>query len=93
MDDLVELIVEEYTFNRMQDLNDKIEFENYESFKAFNIECLNEMTPEKIAWLRTLTRMIKNNSLRMVDEECCGEWDAYAFYFNNKKILCLVHPR
>jgi hypothetical protein len=51
------------------------------------------MTPEKIAWLRTLTRMIKNNSLRMVDEECCGEWDAYAFYFNNKKILCLVHPR
>jgi tyrosine-protein phosphatase YwqE len=85
--------------NNLKKLNDLIlnlkattQVTSSDQVKQF-IECLNEMTPEKIAWLRTLTRMINNNDLRMVDEECCGEWDAYAFYFNNKKTLCLVHPR
>lgn len=93
MDDLINMIVHEYTFERMQDNNDDIKFENYETFKEFNIKCLNEMNTDQILWLRTMCEMIKNKKINMVDEEYCGEWYAYAFYFNNKKTLCLVHPR
>ena len=93
MDDIIDMIVHEGAFDRMQDLNDKLKFENYETFKKFNIECLNEMNTDQILWLRTMCEMIKNNKIKMVDEECCGEWEAYAFYFNNKKKLCIVHPR
>jgi hypothetical protein len=93
MDDLINMIVDEETFERMLYHNDDIKFENYETFLEHNIKCLDEMTTDQIIWMRTLREMIKNKKIKLVDEESCVEFTAYGFYFNYKKNLCIINPR
>ena len=93
MDDLISMIVDDGTFERMQYQNDKIKFKDYNTFKEHNIKCLDEMTTEQIIWMRTLCDMIKQNKIKLVDEESCVEFTAYGFYFDYKKNLCIINPR
>ena len=93
MDYLINMIVDEGTFERMQYHNDDVKFEDYETFKEHNIKCLDEMNTDQIIWMRTLCEMIKNNKIKLVDEESCVEFTAYGFYFDYKKNLCIINPR
>ena len=93
MEDLINMIVDKGTFERMQYQNKDLKFENYDTFKEHNIKCLDEMNTEQILWMRTMCEMIKKNKIKLVDEESCVEFTAYGFYFNNKKKLCIINPR
>jgi len=86
-------------FERKQDLRYESayhgsNFENeWDAFLDWNTTCINELSAEDRACLSTLCKMIRHNNVKLVDMESCSEFQAFAFYYNEKKQLCLVNPR
>lgn len=93
MSPLYDYIISEYTFERIIDYNDDYKNTTYEEFLNFNKECINLLSHNEKEWLTTLCNKINNNQICLVDEESCVEWEAYCFYYNKNKQLCLIHPR
>jgi len=65
----------------------------WEAFVAWNTQCIAALSDEERVFLKGLCSMLEKSTLRMVDMESCSEWRASGFYFNAKKVLCIVHPR
>jgi hypothetical protein len=86
-------IVDQYTFERMQQMNDDINFSNYKEFLEFNIKCIDELTDDDKNWLLALCKKLKSSMIHLVDTEHCVEFDADTFYFNHNKKLCITNPR
>ena len=91
--DVYPFIVDQYTFERMRDMNDDLNFSDYQEFLEFNVQCINELTDDDKKWLLTLCKKLKSNMIHLVDTEHCAEFDADTFYFNNNKKLCIANPR
>ena len=86
-------IVDHYTYERMQHMNDNVNFSTYQEFLEYNIKCIDELSPDDQMWLLTLCKKLKSSMIHLVDTEHCGEFTADTFYFNNNKKLCIVNPR
>ena len=88
-------LVNKYDFKRMRDLEPEnvAGLDTWEAFVTWNTQCVAGLTEEERVFLKGLCSMLEKSALRMVDMESCGEWRASAFYFNAKKVLCIVHPR
>ena len=68
-------------------------WENYEEFLEWNVKCLTELTPDDAIWLTGLCKRIRNHKLKLMDEESCSQFDAYAFFFDTDKNIVIVNPR
>jgi hypothetical protein len=86
-------IVDQYTFERMQDMNNDINFSTYQEFLEYNIKCIDELSSEDQMWLLTLCKRLKSRMIHLVDTEHCAEFYADSFYFNQNKKLCIANPR
>ena len=96
IDDIMTYCVDENGYGRMFDFKCKginTEVENYEEFRAWNIQCLEEMSDEDQTWVWGLCKRIGCSNLGMMDMEDCGIWTADQFFFDKNKKLCIVHPR
>jgi hypothetical protein len=91
--DVYPFIVDQYSFERMQQMNDDINFSNYKKFLEHNIKCIDELSDEDKNWLLLLCKKLKGSMIGLVDTEHCVEFTADSFYFNNNKKLCIANPR
>jgi len=92
-DPIIKYLVAECEFERMVDFNEKLGFENYHDFLVWNMQCIIELSADDRTMITGLCTRLNNNTFKMVDMEDCHEWTASAYYFNNNKQLCIVHPR
>jgi len=92
---LVRSIVDNYTFERIKDLSDDLFYTDmtYDHFIAWNKKCIGEMDTDDLKCVIYFCKLIKNNSIHIVDEETCCEMQACSIYFNKNKKLCIVNPR
>jgi len=86
-------IIDTYSFERMIHSGTKVNFPNYSEFVKWNIKCINELSPEKQAWLFNLCQQINNKEINMMDEESCAIFTASKIFFNEEKTLCIMNPR
>ena len=93
--ELTKFIIDKYTFKRLIDLNKihKYPFDTYSNFYDHNMRCISDLTDANKEWLLTLCNKMKNRMISLVDEESCVEFEAYEFYFNPEKKLCITNPR
>jgi hypothetical protein len=82
-------------FERMVDTGYRTWFKDmsYAEFLEWNNKCICELTNEEDAWLVGLCRRLKNKHIQLQDMECCSRFEAYGFYFNEKKHIVIVNPR
>ena len=91
--DVFPFIIDEYSFDRMRDMNEDLDFSNYKKFLEHNIQCINELPDDDKMWLHTLCKKLKSKMINLVDNEHCVEFGADSFYFNKNKKLCISNPR
>jgi len=77
----------------MIDSGTYVNFTDYNEFLKWNIKCINELSPEKQAWLYNLCQQINNKEINMMDEESCAIFTASKIFFSNEKTLCIMNPR
>jgi hypothetical protein len=92
MEDIKELIINEYTYNRMIDENSG-QWETYNDFYEWNVKCLAELTPDDAIWLTGTCKRIKTYKIKLMDEESCSKFEAYWFFIDSDKKIVLVNPR
>ena len=85
-------IINNYTYDRMNDREDGATPLSYNEFYAWNIKCLNE-SPDDLAWLTGLCNRMNSSKIILMDEESCTKFSAYAFYFDSDKNIVIVNPR
>jgi hypothetical protein len=92
---LSKFIIDEDDFERMVDTGYRTWFKDmsYAEFLEWNNKCICELTNEEDAWLVGLCHRLKNKHIQLQDMECCSRFDAYGFYFNEKKDIVIVNPR
>ena len=92
---LTTYIISEYTFKRLVNLAEihKYPFDTYSNFYDHNMKCIGDLIDSDREWLLTLCNKMHCKMINLVDEESCVEFEAYAFYFNADKKLCITNPR
>ena len=93
--DILAHILKDCEFYRMQhyEPDNILGINDYAAFLAWNALCISELSNEDVAGLEQVCKLIKNETLKMMDMEECREWHASGIYFNSKKELVIVHPR
>lgn len=95
-DFILSYLLDEDDYDRLQSRNagngDDIWQCRY-AFVAWNIKCINALSAEDHAWLMELCTRLGGGTIMLVDLESCAEFRAFAFYYNQKKRLCIVNPR
>jgi hypothetical protein len=92
---LTTFIIDKDTFQRLVNLNRIKEspFDSYSNFYDHNMKCIGDLIDSDREWLLTLCNKMHSKMINLVDEESCVEFQAYAFYFNAEKKLCITNPR
>lgn len=68
-------------------------WESYDKFLEWNTQCLEELTPDDAIWLTGLCKRIKGGKIKLMDEESCSKFEAYAFFIDSNKKIVIVNPR
>lgn len=89
----IQLVIDEYSFERMKMMDDECEFDDYEHFLTHNKECVENLSIKECDFLIYLCEKIINKEILTTDEEDFGEWSASGIYFNIDKKLVIMHPR
>jgi hypothetical protein len=94
MESITECLMDESMYGRVQDFNDEYVDTPFDEFEAWNMKCVNELSPKDLEWLNGLCDRINvGGRIKMVDHEDCGVWTAICIYFDKNKNICIVHPR
>ena len=88
MDGIKKCIVNEYTYDRMQDCH----WTSYREFYEWNVKCLHESQDDAI-WLHHFCKLLSSDRIKLMDEESCATFSAYGFYYDEDKNIVLVNPR
>lgn len=91
---VTKFIINKYDYERMKSQNDEC-YDNmsYEEFIAWNVECINELSNDDMAWLAGLCQRIKVGLLKLQDMESCAQFEADGFFFDMRKKLVIINPR
>jgi hypothetical protein len=92
MEMIKKFIINSYTYDRMNDMENGDTPLSYSEFYEWNVKCLNE-SPDDLAWLTGLCNRMTSSKIYLMDEESCAKFSAYAFYFDNAKNIVIVNPR
>ena len=94
MEDIIKLIADDDTFERMKTFNgNPWEEITYAEFILWNINCFREFDNDEKKDILQICKLISSKRIALVDEEHCQECTASAIYFNKNKKLCIVNPR
>lgn len=89
---------DEFNFNRyknkfFEEVNNDKNFENFSSFKSYQIKCIEELDPEELKFLVLLTHRIVNKKIKSVDEAEYNSTDFLCCLFNHKKELIVLNKK
>jgi hypothetical protein len=93
MEHIKECIAHYQTYDRMVAYESGGPWETYEEFLEWNLMCLKTLSPEDTTWLSELCKRIRNNTIKLMDEESCSQFSASEFFFDSDKNIVIVNPR
>ena len=95
LNNIMTYLVDSDSFERMQaiECSGVNSFVSYDDFVMWNKQCLNELPFDDHVWMLGFCKRLKDCKIGMMDLEDCGIWTADAFFYDNDKKLCIVHPR
>jgi len=88
--------IDKCTYERMQYFNEDEPFYQgmtYAQFIEWNNECFEQLSVDHRNTVVGLCRLITENTINLIDEESCVEWQAAWVFFNKKGKICVMHPR
>ena len=94
-------IIDPYTFDRMLSsykgerfiVPDSTDQMTYDDFIDWNESCIAQKSEDYLKWLKNLIDMIKNEDVKIMDEEPCVAVEAYKIYFDMDEKVCIVSSR
>ena len=89
----IDIIPQEYEFERMQDQNKKYTSMSYDDFLKWNETCFAEASEADIIFIKDVHGRIKKKQIILLDMEFCSEYSACGIYFDNEKAICIYCPR
>lgn len=97
MDIIKKNLVDEYTFERMKNMDEDLDTHysdyTYPEFVAWNMTCAAALPEDELNWLVVLCRKIRRDSVRIMDAESCIAFSAAGIYFDPEKNLCIWNDR
>ena len=98
MDIIKKSLVDEYTFDRMKEIDEENHDNQYSEytypeFLAWNMSCAAALSEDELKCVVTLCGMISSDRISIMDSESCTAFDAEGIYFNPEKRLCIWNAR
>ena len=90
---IMNMLLDEYDFDRMLNHDMAGSFQNYADFLSYNERIIRELPADDLAVLRRLCGMIKTSVVNLMDLESCVEFQSGGIYYNSNGQLCIYNPR